>query len=49
MTLVMKLFFFGLYRGNAIGQVVLAGDTQKFVLRELISTERTRSRFLLHL
>lgn len=38
-----------LYRGNAIGQVVLAGDTQQFILWQLKATEGTWSSFLLHL
>ena len=37
------------YRGDAIGQVVLAGNTEQLVLWELAATERTWSRFLLQL
>jgi len=37
------------YRGNAVGQVVLAGDAQQFVLWQLNATEGTRTRLLLQL
>lgn len=38
-----------LYRGNAVRQIVLAGDAQQFVLCQLKATEGTRSSFLLQL
>lgn len=38
-----------MYRGDAVGQVVLAGNTQQFILRQLEATEGTRSSFLLQL
>lgn len=38
-----------LYRGDAVGDVVLAGDAQQLVLWELEATEGTRSGFLLQL
>lgn len=37
------------YRGDAVGQVVLAGDAQQLVLRQLEAAEGTRSRLLLQL
>lgn len=37
------------YRGDAVGQVVLAGDAQQLVLRQLKATERTWSGLLLQL
>lgn len=38
-----------MYRGDAIGQVVFAGNAEQFVLRQLEATEGTRSSFLLQL
>lgn len=35
------------YRGDAVGQVVLAGDAEQFVLRQLSATEGTGGRLLL--
>lgn len=37
------------YRGDAVGQVVLAGDAQQLVLRQLEAAEGTRGRLLLQL
>lgn len=37
------------YRGDAVGQVVLAGDAQQLVLRQLEAAEGTRRRLLLQL
>lgn len=37
------------YRGDAVGQVVLAGDAQQLILRQLKATEGTWSGLLLQL
>lgn len=47
MIILVKVF--SPYRGDTIGQVIFAGDAQKLILWELISTEGTRGRLLLHL
>lgn len=47
MIVLVKVF--SLYRGDTIGQVVFAGDAQKLILWELISTEGARGRLLIHL
>lgn len=47
MIVLVKVFC--LYRGDTIGQVVFAGDTQELILWELISTEGARGCVLLHL
>lgn len=49
LTVFLKCFLRCLYRGDAIGQVVLAGNAQQFVLWQLEATEETWSRFLLQL
>lgn len=46
---VNKSLIVCLYRGDAVGQVVLAGNAQQFILWQLKATEGTRSSFLLQL